>query len=172
MRKSLILVLSFSLIIFYSCASINVYEEEQSQSTVSDSLYPPYFDISIVTPNLLTMNSVGGVGWYTYIFNHTQKTIKYLYISIIPYNAVNDAQSCSIRNQYQITCEVTGPLEPNTGQHYGWDCLWYNSTIRYARITGIYIKYTDGSVKSSNGYDLNKIIVENNKIEIDNNFKN
>lgn len=41
--------------------------------------------------------------------------------------------------------KYTGPLEPgcSTGDIY-LDCLWYNSTIKYAKITDVSVEFMDG----------------------------
>ena len=61
-------------------------------------------------------NSAGGVGINLYFVNkHPTKTIKYLYVSVYPYNKVGDMMDCDIRGYSRYTCEATGPFKPGKG---------------------------------------------------------
>jgi hypothetical protein len=167
MRKVAIFSVVSCMVFLWSCASVETYGPEPV--TNYELLYnnTQHFDVAILNPSSIGINSAGGVNLNLYIFNNTQKIIKYLYISVLPYNAVDDAQTCTIRGDYYRSCQLTGPLNPFTGENHTWECVWYNSTIRYVKITGIYIQYMDGSTKSSKGYDLNRIVINSNKIEVE-----
>lgn len=60
----------------------------------------------------LDMNSVGGVSPTIYYCNNSGKTIKYITWYMTPYNAVNDAVTCSVRGYSQVTGKTTGPINP------------------------------------------------------------
>ncbi len=95
-------------------------------------------------------NSAGGVGINLHFVNmHPEKTIKYLEVTVRPYNAVGDSQYCEIRNYSSYTCEATGPYAPGQGinaqTNWWWPNAWYNNTIKTVKLTGVSIEYMDGS---------------------------
>lgn len=96
-------------------------------------------------------NSAGGVDCNVIWKNLSSKTVKYAYFTVKPYNAVNDPVkseiSSSLYDDGTITLKVTGPVRANSIDGYNtyWECMWYNSTIDYMKITGIEIEYMDGT---------------------------
>ena len=104
-------------------------------------------------------NSAGGVGIYLEFINmHPEKTIKYLEVTVVPKNAVGDTQYCDIRDYARYTCEATGPYAPGDGlrpdDNWWWGNAWYNSTIKYIELTGIWVEYMDGSYTSLKSDEL------------------
>lgn len=91
-------------------------------------------------------NSAGGVDLYATFTNVSGKAIKYIYFTATAYNAVNDPAYCEIRDTAYMRCKCTGPLNSgcSTDDTY-WDCLWYNSTIKYAKITNVSVEFMDGT---------------------------
>lgn len=95
-------------------------------------------------------NSAGGVGINLYFVNkHPTKTIKYLYVSVYPYNKVGDMMDCDIRGYSRYTCEATGPFKPgkgiNSSSNWWWPNAWYNWNITKIELSGVRIVYTDGT---------------------------
>ncbi len=106
--------------------------------------------IRITTLKCSSPNSADGVGIDLHFKNmHPEKTIKYLEVTVIPYNAVGDTQYCDIRNYSRYTCEATGPYAPGKGltaqDNWWWPNAWYNSTIKYIELAGVSIEYMDGT---------------------------
>ena len=93
------------------------------------------------------INSSNGISFkieWKYI--DTSKTIKYIYFSVIPYNAVGDIQSCEISGSSSFTGQVTGPISAEDYPIVSrWENAWYNNTIKCIKITKIKVIYTDGS---------------------------
>ncbi len=58
------------------------------------------------------INSVGGVEPIIRWRNDSGKTIKYIYFTVVPYNAVGDIVSCRISGDSTEYLQVTGPYEP------------------------------------------------------------
>jgi len=89
-------------------------------------------------------NSAGGVDLDLVWKNNTKKTIKYISFRVDPYNAVGDVVPCDIRGYYQ-SFRVTGPVQSGKVYGYGtyWDCAWYNSTIKNAKVTSVEIIFMD-----------------------------
>lgn len=92
-------------------------------------------------------NSADGVDLYIYWKNKSEKIIKYAYFTVVPYNAVDDIVYCEIRNTAKFTGKETGPFKQNQGSNGDtyWECPWYNSTIKYAKLVNIQIEYMDGT---------------------------
>lgn len=60
------------------------------------------------------LDSVGGAKPRIAILNNSGKTIKYIYFTVTPYNAVGDAVSSQIGNKRTTTLSITGPIAPLT----------------------------------------------------------
>lgn len=58
-----------------------------------------------------SINSVGGVEPTIVWRNDSGKTIKYIYFTVVPYNAVNDIVSCRITGDTYTTLKCTGPYK-------------------------------------------------------------
>lgn len=100
-------------------------------------------------------NSAGGVSVRFSFKNLTGKTIKYASFWFIPFNAVNDACSCSITGKSRNGVKYTGPLAPD-GVHNGalFENAWYNNSINSVRLTSVYIEYMDGTNETLAGADI------------------
>ena len=112
--------------------------------------------IKIKKAYLSSPNSAGGVDAHLVWKNVSNKTIKYLNWSGYPINAVGDPVSCEARGTIEGCGKVTGPIKPGATYGYGtyWDCLWYNYSAKKLVLTGIYIKYMDGSSININKNEL------------------
>ena len=99
-------------------------------------------------------DSVGGVGVQFSFRNEGEKTIKYVTISFIPYNQVDDAVSSSIggRSEFGIIC--TGPIAPNKKQSGRCVCIWYNYSITSVRVSKAEIEYMDGTTEVIDGTSI------------------
>ena len=92
-------------------------------------------------------NSASGVSlkidWFYY---NTKKEIKYIYFTVVPYNAVGDRQYCDIRDYSTFTGSVTGPISAGSRPKvHNWENAWYNHTIDSLEIIKVEIEYMDGS---------------------------
>lgn len=119
--------------------------------------------IRITTLSCSSPNSADGVGVTLYFTNKSpDKTIKYLNVTVQPYNAVGDSLSCDIRGYSRYTLEVTGPFAPGKGlsaaDSWWWPNAWYNSRIKTIKLVGLTIEYADGSFESLNSDELQYVI--------------
>ena len=92
-------------------------------------------------------NSARGVSfsieWFYY---NTKKKIKYIYFTVVPYNAVGDRQYCDIRNYSKFTGSATGPITADARpEEYNWENAWYNGDIENLKIEKVEIEYLDGT---------------------------
>ena len=74
--------------------------------------------------------------------NTSKKIIKYITISVTPYNSVGD-----ISGETKILKGV-GPIESEGFGLYHWDMLWYKDLVEYVKINSIKIEYTDKTFKT------------------------
>ena len=106
------------------------------------------------------IDSAEGVDMRISWTNTSDKTIKYIYFYVEPYNAVGDKVYCEIRDYSRFTARVTGPCESgykgyytvgdeSIGDiyHYGnlWEKCWYNGSVDTIKLLGVKIIYMDGS---------------------------
>jgi len=95
----------------------------------------------------------GGVDCIIRFVNISNKRIKYLYFTVVPYNKVNDIAYSRVGNTSEITLDHTGYIEKNDIDNLdrldlifaGWSNVWYNSDISYMKITKIQIVFDDNS---------------------------
>lgn len=103
-------------------------------------------------------DSAGGVDLYiTYANMSDSKVIKYARFTCVPYNNVNDPVTCQIRRNSSFTAQDEGPYrkgEGNLSTYWYWQNAWYNSTIKYVKLTNIEIEYTDGTKYSIGPDDI------------------
>ena len=100
-------------------------------------------------------NSAGGVSVQMTFQNDTQKTVKYVYFDVVPYNAVKDAQSCTISGKTKAELSFTGPIEPGaTCWNIFWENVWYNRTITTLDLVMVEVLYMDGSSEKLTGANI------------------
>lgn len=123
----------------------------QSAQNASKLLSINYF-------HLHSQNSVGGCDLSFYFTNKSSKTIKYLYVDCLFFNAVDDIVSCTARYSRVFDGVVTGPV--HTGEKGGgiWDCVIYNWSAKYAKIKSITICYLDNTSISINSNDVKHLL--------------
>jgi len=129
-------------------AAVNQADEKNGQLIPSS--------ITIIKYYTSSPNSAGGVDCNIVWKNTSDKTVKYARFTVAPYNAVDDMVASEIGGDTYKRLKATGPVKPGATDGYGttWECIWYNSTIAYMKITGIELEYMDGSVISTNNTDL------------------
>jgi hypothetical protein len=125
-----------------------------------DSIFLVDSIIQITKASPETPNSVGGVDITIAGKNKSNKTIKYITFKVVPYNAVGDIVSCSIKDTKRFNGKITGPINSQETFSGYWECAWYNYTIKSIVIEQIEIEYTDGS----------ELIIRENQIPIVSSF--
>ena len=103
------------------------------------------FNINNITVN--NINSADGVEFLiSILYLKKDKTIKYLYFTVIPYNAVGDKVKCNIRGTSEFVGSITGPINASYEDNYWtWESAWYNNTIRCIKLVKFVVEYTDGT---------------------------
>lgn len=110
-------------------------------------------------------NCVGGVSVKYNLYNNSNKTIKYIWMEVMPENAVGDVVSCSATGACARTITITGPIAQHTtsakgnGYQYIPTVMWYNASISKIQINKLTIEYMDGTKLQIPG---NKVTVNPN----------
>ena len=99
-------------------------------------------------------NSAGGVSVRFWYRNDSDKSIKYVTFTVVPYNAVKDVQKCKTSGRSAALLQVTGPIEAGKTRSCTFENVWYNSTISTVELTNIELDYMDGSKETLKGSDI------------------
>ena len=87
------------------------------------------------------INSADGVSVGLNYINTSEKTIKYIYLDLLPYNRVNDSLPWDTK-----TIRATEFVLPSNDIVYNrWECVWYDSTLAYFDIVKIRVIFDDDS---------------------------
>ena len=144
------------LILFVAHATTAFIFEEEVLKVAQEIGSPIIFDFV----NYGKPNSVGGVNLNLYYKNVSDKTFKYVYISVIPYNAVDDVVICEIRRNSIFNGRVTGPSEPGKESGYiHFENAWYNHGIRSIEIIMISVDFMDGSTWKTEDKEIIKSLI-------------
>lgn len=129
-------------------------------NTLPQSTRKAYSKISITEAQLSSPNSAAGCDYtFTYI-NNSSKTIKYLYWEGSFYNAVNDPVYCEIRDYGTFKGKDTGPVEPGESGGGVWDCVIYNWSAEYVKLSSVTIIYMDGTQTTIGAGDLKRLATQ------------
>lgn len=120
--------------------------------------------LRIYDKHIKAIDSVGGVDISIAWENRSPKTIKYIYFTVTPYNAVGDVVSCEITNNSTVCVYCTGPYEQYEGCYLlgilvgsTWENVWYRNSVAYFTIDKVEIEYMDGTTTTITGSDLQDI---------------
>lgn len=133
--------------------NIQIDSDIQAQSDNSNNSSPRKANLSVVQNlsiegiRVKSANSAGGIDIIIqWRYQNQNKTLKYIYFTLIPYNNVGDRQKGSIRDNTSSTLSVTGPIEAKDWTHENWwDSIWYNSTITCVKVSEVRVEYMDGT---------------------------
>lgn len=87
-----------------------------------------------------------GTGIKFEFYNPTKKTIKYITINYVGYNAVDDKVSSG--GKYTQTSKCVGPIEPGETATYEFEYVWFTDIVEYAKLVSIKVQYRDGTMKT------------------------
>jgi len=133
--------------IFPSVELINFIKEYRKVKKEVDEVVLVKKRISINYVNIIDINSLGGVNFgISWRYFDKSKVIKYIYFTVVPFNAVGDRQSGEIGGHSTFTGQVTGPIHGSFNfESSVWKNAWYNNSIRCIKLTKVRVEYTDGS---------------------------
>jgi len=119
--------------------SLNLVRQKEMEDEIKNSF-------RVTSLRFIGPNSAGGCGASIYFKNLSKKTIKYIFFSAYPINAVDDRVPCEIRGYDFGRLKYTGPLNPGASDGGLWDDVWYNHSARKVIIEKIEIQFMDGSL--------------------------
>lgn len=90
-----------------------------------------------------------GTGMKFSFLNTSKKTIKYISINFIGYNAVDDPVPS--RGKTLLTRKGIGPIEPYETGSYDFEYVWFTDIIDYSKVRSIVVQYTNGTSKTFTG---------------------
>lgn len=90
---------------------------------------------------------VGNVDVSFRLLNPVKKTIKYVWVALVAYNAVGDRTGDRIRGLQPATLKGVGPLKQWQEASWEFENVWYNETVDCVRISQIKVQYMDGSFR-------------------------
>ena len=96
-------------------------------------------------------DSAGGVSVKGTLINTDERTIKYVTLRFVPFNAVNDVVQCTIKRVSDYGLECTGPIPTNKPYAFFGENMWYNHSIVSIAISRVEIQYMDGTKETIPG---------------------
>lgn len=89
----------------------------------------------------------GYFGVKTYFYNASNKDIKYVTFTYVPYNKVNDAVTDEFGIS-EVSKKVTGPIAADSLNGVIFDGLWKDSTVYSIKITKISVIFIDETTET------------------------
>jgi len=86
-----------------------------------------------------------GTSFSIEVMNQASKPIKYVWFTVVGYNAVGDPVRG--RSGTSITVKGIGPIAPEDSGSYEWEYLWHTDIVETFKIPRIKVQYMDGSVR-------------------------
>jgi len=111
-------------------------------------------------------NSAGGVDCIIRFVNISDKRLKYVYFTVVPYNSVDDKAYSTVGHISEVILDHTGYDEKNDIVNFSrlplisskWPNVWYNRNIRYMEITKIEVIFDDNSKMVMNNNMINSSV--------------
>lgn len=120
-------------------------EKSVTQQKINKRILDLGFPIAIISQNIDSINSAGGVNCSIEFSNISDKTSKYVNFTVVPYNRVFDVANSEIDGRIEKIVNVTDFISPLSDYKAKWENVWYNNTISSMKIIKIEIIYTDNS---------------------------
>lgn len=82
------------------------------------------------------------------VYNPTQKTIKYLWFTVVGFNPVGDKVIDRVKGVSNITLKGVGPIEKDESGTYEFDYVWFTDMVETFKIISIKVQYMDNTIKT------------------------
>ena len=92
-------------------------------------------------------------GVMTCFYNASDKTIKYITFTYVPYNQVDDVV-IDTANKSVLSGKLVGPVDPSRVAEACFGNLWKSSVITRVEISKVFIEYMDGTNETIFGNDI------------------
>ena len=90
-----------------------------------------------------------GTGMKFRFLNTSKKTIKYITVNFIGYNAVDDPVTSE--GKTLLTVKGIGPIDPFETGYYDFEYVWFSDIVEYSKVRSIVVQYTNGTSKTFTG---------------------
>jgi hypothetical protein len=104
-----------------------------------------------------------GTGFRIKFFNPTKKTIKYINISFVGINAVNDKVLNKYGGSYINNVRCVGPIKQYDEAEFEWDYVWFTDIVETVKLVSIKVQYMDGSIRTITDFK-NVLVKEDEQI--------
>ena len=104
-----------------------------------------------------------GTGFRIKFFNPTKKTIKYVNISFVGINAVNDKVLNKYGGSYINNVRCVGPIKQYDEAEFEWDYVWFTDIVETVKLVSIKVQYMDGSIRTITDFK-NVVVKEDEQI--------
>lgn len=120
-------------------------QEQSVSKEIKENIINKGYPIVVTWLNSSYPNSAGGVDVDLVFRNLSSKDIKYADFWVVPYNAVDDIQICTVRRQKERILSITGPIQQNTKQAETgtFRNVWYNYDIKRVELVKLTITFMD-----------------------------
>lgn len=88
-----------------------------------------------------------GTSFSIKISNPTEKTIKYMWFTVVGYNAVNDPVRDRLKGGPSLTVKAIGPIEKDESGSYKWEYMWHTDIVETFKITEVKVQYMDNTIR-------------------------
>jgi hypothetical protein len=120
-------------------------KEAQARKARAEELRNQGYGLSLDKVGLET-DMMDGVKPRIHVRNVSRdKTIKYIYFTLQPYNPVGDPVVGEMRGYSEKTVRGVGPVQPGEDEAFQFEPVWYGSTISCVEVHRIRVEHTDGS---------------------------
>ena len=76
------------------------------------------------------------------------KTIKYINISFVGINTVNDKVLNKYGGSYINNVRCVGPIKQYEEAEFEWDYVWFTDIVETVKLVSIKVQYMDGTIKT------------------------
>jgi hypothetical protein len=124
-----------------------IYLRKQKVSEVLDTLKRhKKHGLTVVSSAIADVSEhTEGTSFSIEVLNQAEKSIKYVWFTVVGYNAVGDPVRS--RSGASATVKGIGPIAPGASASYEWDYLWHTDIVETFKIPKIKIQYMDGSFR-------------------------
>lgn len=112
------------------------------------------FGLTIIRSSIADVSEyTEGTSFRIQVLNSTNKTIKYIWLTVIGINAVNDPVRDPLKSGPALTVKAIGPIEKDESGTYEWQYMWHTDIVERFRISAIKVQYMDNSVRTIRNAD-------------------
>lgn len=105
-----------------------------------------------------------GTSFSVTVSNPTDKTIKYIWFTVVGYNPVQDPVKDVFKGGPALTVRAVGPIKKYETSGYKWDYMWHTNIVRSFKIKEIKVQYMDNSTRIIRDWRSISLSPENRRI--------